>query len=506
MLKIIVLRIASFFGMERLSRLLVKKINNQKDLVKVLLTAKYSTVMMAVLEKLDDQKLFSALLMDDHVIYHHLKNQYQYPCDWEGFRRNRLKRIDLWLFALDKLDGIKSVKDVAINTTWMDCFREAISKITDPDDLVEIAVSRNYGNISFNYRIESVFLALIDKIQDDLKLKTIVLEATDQPIKEAALSKITDIRVLAEIIISSGDNILRSTEIYAIIDKIKDDLLLVNIFNKVKSSQIKIYTAEKIEDISSILPDLVTWEQIEKDNYVRLRIANLIGDKALIEKIKFEIAEKKNTNGLIELYTYSPDIVNLNKLASVNTLSYLLEIFLNAKSDWVKTKAAERLDTRELVNAICGDGISYRAAYCGAEVLADREPGSLKRALKQGIKENHALKIVCGLVGHDHGENCVCRICGTEEHTFDENESLSENKSSGTCNRCGAVLTWITSMVTETCPYCHDGVVDMYSSLSGEGGGWEETCSYCKGTGEHSRQAVTRRVTYKDNSSSSREI
>ena len=90
---------------------------------------------------------------------------------------------------------------------------------------------------------------------------------------------------------------------------------------------------------------------------------------------------------------------------------------------------------------------------------------------------------VCGRLGHDYGKRCVCRICSAEEHTFQypdyNNYEWTEQKE--TCTRCGAFQIFGIKEVEYICSLCEGtGSYDAYSSCSGEGGSWVESCS-CEG-------------------------
>ena len=91
----------------------------------------------------------------------------------------------------------------------------------------------------------------------------------------------------------------------------------------------------------------------------------------------------------------------------------------------------------------------------------------------------------CLLFGHRLNDKCVCSVCQQEAHDFRDPQGKTPAESSAygeyACTRCPAVFCReYVPGCKDTCNFmeccCGDGEIPRYSSLSGEGGCWYETC------------------------------
>jgi len=91
----------------------------------------------------------------------------------------------------------------------------------------------------------------------------------------------------------------------------------------------------------------------------------------------------------------------------------------------------------------------------------------------------------CLLFGHQFDDKCVCGVCKQEVHDFrnEQGKIPAETSVYGefACTRCSAVFCReYVPGCKDTCSFMEccdgDGEIPRYSSLSGEGGCWYETC------------------------------
>ena len=101
-------------------------------------------------------------------------------------------------------------------------------------------------------------------------------------------------------------------------------------------------------------------------------------------------------------------------------------------------------------------------------------------SMKEAAKARH-----CLLFGHRLNEKCVCGVCRQEVHDFRDEKGRTPAETSDfgeyACTHCPAVFSReYVPGCKDTCTFmeccCGDGEIPRYSSLSGEGGCWYETC------------------------------
>ncbi|MDR2368419.1 MAG: hypothetical protein LBF58_10005 [Deltaproteobacteria bacterium] len=333
-------------------------------------------------------------------------------------------------------------------------------------------------------------LAALARIPDgDLaSLKSVAMEAASSEIRAKAMDRIGDLDALTEIVVAMGpcDNV----NLAKAMDKISGQSRLMRIFKAASLRGAKLLAAERMDDISGILSDLLAWEKEEWNLADRLRLAEIIGDGDLIEEAIMNLALTGSYRSLDEAS---------ESLAGVSQKARLIRVLREA-NDWYASMAAgDELDSETLVGCLHSEDATL--ATSAAYVLAKKDHARLERAFKDFTGHPYVREYICSKLGHSFGKNCVCLDCGIQEHTFDKwadggtERRWAEKGESFTCQRCGAVKTWFIERKTGPCDRCSaTGMIDMYSSQSGVGGGWEETCTDCGGSGEKTTEKTLFRV------------
>jgi hypothetical protein len=101
-------------------------------------------------------------------------------------------------------------------------------------------------------------------------------------------------------------------------------------------------------------------------------------------------------------------------------------------------------------------------------------------SMKAAAKARH-----CLLFGHRLNDKCICSVCRQEAHDFRDEKGRTPAETSDfgefACTHCPAVFSReYVPGCKDTCTFmeccCGDGEIPRFSSLSGEGGCWYETC------------------------------
>ncbi|MDR2368418.1 MAG: hypothetical protein LBF58_10000 [Deltaproteobacteria bacterium] len=367
--------------------------------------------------------------------------------------------------------------------------REFLEGMGDP---LGAAANETYVNLARGHSV--IVLEALDNIPDgdEAGLKRVAIETAFDTVQDRAIERISDPDVLTEIVVSlrfpSRDCIPMAMA------KIHGQARFLRIFKTARLYAAKLLAAERMDDLSGIMDDLVAWEKRERNRVDRLRLAKIIGDADLVEEAIVDLAIREGH------VLGGQETARL--VAGVCDQARLFRVFREARLREVTMAAANKLESGTLEG--CIHGKDEILATKAADALAEKDPGCLQRAFKDIVGSGYVRRYVCSKLGHSFGENCVCLNCGYQEHTFDERVSAeTERRWAGegrsfTCRRCGAVKTWFVAKETRDCDYCSgNGSVERYSSMSGEGGGWEEICPYCKGKGEETKESVVWRIELK---------
>lgn len=118
-----------------------------------------------------------------------------------------------------------------------------------------------------------------------------------------------------------------------------------------------------------------------------------------------------------------------------------------------------------------------------AGMLIERRTDEASRNKRLCGKRGHEMDgCVCARCGETiHTlSGCRCAVCGADVHEFHDSTGAKDGGGEGryVCARCGAVLTRFYER--PACDYCgSSGSYESYSSQSGCGGSWTETCPFC---------------------------
>ncbi len=155
----------------------------------------------------------------------------------------------------------------------------------------------------------------------------------------------------------------------------------------------------------------------------------------------------------------------------------LLELFtrrLKKRSQDERVEIALRLDK----DRAYADALAAQISDSDALLQIGRDAQS--DSMQAAARARH-----CLLFGHRLNDKCVCSVCKQEAHDFRNPQGKTPAESSAygeyACTHCSAVFSReYVPGCKETCSFmeccCGDGEIPRYSSLSGEGGCWYETC------------------------------
>ena len=150
------------------------------------------------------------------------------------------------------------------------------------------------------------------------------------------------------------------------------------------------------------------------------------------------------------------------------------ERILKKRSQDERVELALRLDK----DRAFADALAAQISDSDALLQIGRDAQS--DSMKAAARARH-----CLLFGHRLNDKCVCSICKQEAHDFRDQQGRTPAESSDfgeyACTHCPAVFSReYVPGCKDTCTYmeccCGDGEIPRYSSLSGEGGCWYETC------------------------------
>ncbi len=150
------------------------------------------------------------------------------------------------------------------------------------------------------------------------------------------------------------------------------------------------------------------------------------------------------------------------------------ERMLMKRSQDERIELALRLDK----DRIFADALA--AQISDSDVLLQIGRDAQSDSMQAAAKARH-----CLLFGHRLSDKCVCSVCKQEAHDFRNPQGKTPAESSEygeyACTHCPAVFSReYVPGCKETCTFmeccCGDGEIPRYSSLSGEGGCWYETC------------------------------
>lgn len=313
-----------------------------------------------------------------------------------------------------------------------------------------------------------------------------------------AIKRISDADMLADIAAAAPyENALIA------LGKLNDPEHFERVFNNTKSPMIKIAAAENLIDRTNIMAGLVRLAQGQghPKNQSRLRAAELTGNSKLREGVYASRAIDFKERG------NATSVAGLEALKNVNDQELLFNIAQEARNAAVWKTALKRLEKPLLIKAACVFDRT-RASYIVGDIVK-QDKVSLAEIVDKAV-DRHVCQHACARLGHDLDARCICMRCGAEEHDFGSKyqSDLLPSSEKGKrehrkrCERCKAVSVSEEVILFDSCSYCFGrGVVDRYSSESGQGGAWEEACESCGGRGvQYATGLELRYICYPDGS------
>jgi len=341
---------------------------------------------------------------------------------------------------------------------------EAVEYITDDQDLADIAVRA---------RDQLVASAAVARIVQQDALARVARQAEDLKTRVKAADKLASPKiaqeVLTEVACGDGDIDIRLSAV----ERLTGQLALQSVAEQAQGS-VRLAAARRLKDVElaqSIFADAALNGEIASEREAAVCSLSDPGILATVARSETESSR-----------------IGAAAIDRLKKSQYLIaDVAMHAASADVREYAVKHLNDDALQAQVFAH---YGANHVASASFVDD----------------------CARRGHEPGADCICEQCGAEQHTFNdlrsyirggvggafpELEPVSDHRE--TCTRCGAVAEWGVMDCVVNCSYCSGtGSVDMYSSDSGVGGGWTETCEFCHGTGDQAWTKRYGRVIYPD--------
>lgn len=202
--------------------------------------------------------------------------------------------------------------------------REALQKINDVDDLVDIAL---HASLS---RIREEAAGRVSGLSEE-RFAALAKEARDSFVERAFLSNISDINLLCDIVSdSSAQTTLRTSAL----DKIEDESVLANIAKSSTDSPSLRKSAAKRIQTESFLADVAKNAALSE---VRLVAIGRIGNAKTLQKIVLKDSSEEN---------------RLAALAKIDDPAILAKIVQESHDVQIRLEVAGRINNQKVLNAL----------------------------------------------------------------------------------------------------------------------------------------------------------